>query len=263
MDTRIVVVLSLNFIIALIGTLAYSTRLVGIRTGKIAIAFAVFNVLIIVSRTAGSLQAPLLTKFSETSSTSSELINIFNSIIIVSGIASVVGALLMPTFQGAFSKAVNRFSIERSLPKLIIHSFSKTGIRYMKECIAIPVKESITSIKIKNLPRRILFLNFISVAVITAGTFAPIYAASLIPSLSRTALSLSPVVNGVATILTTIFIDPYLSIMTDDVIEGKCSEEDFRGCIIGMVGTKIVGTFFALLILIPSSYLIVFIANII
>ena len=81
MDTRIVVVLSLNFIIALIGTLAYSTRLVGIRTGKIAIAFAVFNVLIIVSRTAGSLQAPLLTKFSETSSTSSELINIFNSII--------------------------------------------------------------------------------------------------------------------------------------------------------------------------------------
>ena len=66
-----------------------------------------------------------------------------------------------------------------------------------------------------------------------------------------------------ATILTTIFIDPYLSIMTDDVIEGKCDEEDFRGCIIGMVGTKIVGTFFAILILIPSSYLIVFIANII
>ncbi|MDU5111997.1 MAG: lipid II flippase Amj family protein [Clostridium sp.] len=261
MDTQIIIVLVLNFLISIIGTLAYSVRLVGVRTGKIAVTFAVFNVLMLVSRTAVTFQVPLLTKFVESNSSSNDLLKIFNYIILVSGIASIVGAILIPTFQRMFSKAVDHFSIERSIPKLIIHSFSKTGIKYMKDSIAIPVKESVTSINFKNLPRRILFYNFISVAIITAGAFAPIYAGSLVPEFSTTCLALAPIINGTATILTSIFIDPHLSIMTDDVIDGKCSEEDFRGCIIGMVGSKIVGTFTALALFIPASYIIVFVAN--
>lgn len=262
MDIQIIIVLILNFVISLIGTLAYSTRLVGVRTGKIAVTFAVFNVLMLVSRTAVTFQSPLLTKFVASNATSDELIKNFYLIIIISGLASIVGSFLIPTFQKIFSKAVNHFSIERSIPKLIIHSFSKTGVKYMKDSIAIPVKESLTSINLKNLPKKILFYNFISVAIITAGAFAPIYAGSINYELAAVSLSLSPIINGTATILTSIFIDPYLSMMTDDVIEGKCTEEDFRGCVIGMVGTKIVGTFAALLILVPASYLIVFVANI-
>ena len=261
MDTQIIIVLVLNFIISIIGTLAYSVRLVGVRTGKIAITFAVFNVLMLVSRTAVTFQSPLLTKFVESNSSSNELVRIFNLIIVTSGIASIAGAFLIPTFQKMFSKAVNHFSTERSIPKLILHSFSKTGIRYMKDSIAIPVRESLTSINFNNLPKRILFYNFISVAIITAGAFAPIYAGSLAPNLRATCLSLSPIINGTATILTSIFIDPHLSIMTDDVVDGKCSEEDFRGCVIAMVGSKVIGTFTALALFIPASYLIAFIAN--
>lgn len=261
MNTQIIIVLVLNFVIALLGTLAYSTRLVGVRTGKIAVTFAVFNVFMLVSRTAVTFQSPLLTKFVESNTSSNDLIRIFNSIIIVSGIASIVGAFLIPTFQKMFSKAVNHFSIEKSIPKLILHSFSKTGVKYMRDSIAIPVKESVTSINFKNLPKRILVYNFISVAIITAGAFAPIYAGSIMPELRATCLSLSPIINGTATILTSIFIDPHLSIMTDDVIDGKCSEEDFRGCVIAMVGSKVIGTFAALVIFIPASYLIAFVAN--
>lgn len=261
MSTQILIVLVLNFIISIIGTLAYSTRLVGVRTGKIAVTFAVFNVLMLVSRTAVTFQSPLLTKFVESNASSDDLVRIFKLIIIITGIASIVGAFLIPTFQKMFSKAVNHFSIERSIPKLIIHSFSKTGVRYMKDSIAIPVKDSITSINFSNLPKKILFYNFISVAIITAGAFSPIYAGSISPELRATCLSLSPIINGTATILTSIFIDPHLSIMTDDVVDGKCSEEDFRGCIIGMVGSKVIGTFAALLIFIPASYLIAFVAN--
>lgn len=261
MDTQVIVVLVLNFFISIIGTLAYSVRLVGVRTGKIAVTFAVFNVLMLVSRTAVTFQSPLLTKFVESNTSSNELVIVFNYIIIVSGIASIVGAFLIPTFQQMFSKAVNHFSVERSIPKLIIHSFSKTGVRYMKDSIAIPVKESLTSINLKNLPKRILFYNFISVAIITAGAFAPIYAGSIAPELRATCLSLSPIINGTATILISIFIDPHLSIMTDDVVDGKCSEEEFRGCVVGMVGSKVVGTFTALGLFIPAAHIIAFVAN--
>jgi hypothetical protein len=60
-----------------------------------------------------------------------------------------------------------------------------------------------------------------------------------------------------------IFINPQLSVMTDDVMEGKCSEEEFRSCVVAMVGSKSLGTYASLSLLIPSSYLIVFIAKVI
>jgi hypothetical protein len=135
LSTQIIIVLILNFIIAIIGTLAYSVRLVGVRTGKIAITFAVFNILTLVSRTALTFQAPLLTKFVENSTDGSYVLNLFKLIILVSGIATIVGAFLIPTFQRLFYKAVIRFSIDKSIPKLIIHSFSKSGVHYMKDCI--------------------------------------------------------------------------------------------------------------------------------
>lgn len=263
MENRIIIILVLNFIISLIGTLAYSVRLVGVRTGKIAISFALFNILMLVSRIAISFQAPILTKLVERSDENVNLINVFNQIIIMSGVASIAGAFLIPSFQKILGKGVVAFSEERSISKLLLHSFSKSGIKYIKNSIAIPVKESITTIDYKKLPKRIITLNVIIVAVSTVGSLAPIYAGRLQPELSSTCLALSAVINGVATVLMTVITDPKLSMMTDDVIEGKCTEEDFRTCVIGMVGSKAVGTFLAVFLLIPASYIIVFVAQII
>lgn len=260
---QIIIVLILNFIISIIGTLAYSVRMVGVRTGKIAVSFAVFNVLMLVSRTAVTFQVPILTKFVENNTDMSNLINIFNLIIIVSGVATVVGAFLIPTFQRIFYRGVLHFSIDRSIPKLILHSFSKSGISYIKDCVAIPVKENITQFNLKKMPVNIIVYNLITVALLTVGSLAPIYAGNIAPDLRATCITLSSIINGVATILMSIFIDPQLSIMTDDVVEGKCTEEDFRTCVIAMVGSKTLGTFASLLLIIPSSYLIVYIAKII
>lgn len=262
MSTQIIIVLVLNFIIAIIGTLAYSVRLVGVRTGKIAITFAVFNILSLVSRTALTFQAPLLTKFVENSTGGSDVLNLFKLIIIVSGIATLVGAFLIPTFQRLFYKGVIRFSIDKSIPKLIMHSFSKAGVHYMRDCISIPVKESVTKINFKKLPLKIIIYNIIAVSILTVGALAPIYAGTIVPELRATCITLSSVINGFATILMSIFIDPQLSIMTDDVIDGKCPEEDFRSCVIAMIGSKTIGTFAALPLLIPASYIIVLVAKI-
>jgi len=181
LSTQIIIVLVLNFIIAIIGTLAYSVRLVGVRTGKIAITFAVFNILSLVSRTALTFQAPLLTKFVENSTGESDVLNLFKLIIIVSGIATLVGAFLIPTFQRLFYKGVIRFSIDKSIPKLIMHSFSKAGVHYMRDCISIPVKESVTKINFKKLPLKIIIYNIIAVAILTVGALAPIYAGTIVP----------------------------------------------------------------------------------
>lgn len=261
MNLQILLVLVFNFIISLIGTLAYSVRLVGVRTGKIAISFTVFNILSLISRMAVTFQEPLLTNYVEKNLYSDNLLHIFNLIILVSGTAAAFGAFLIPTFQNIFSKGVVVFSIERSIPRLVVGGMSKRGRASMKYCITKPHKESVTQINYKKIPRRVVAYNFAAVALVTVGALAPIYAFRIAPNLRATCVTLSSVVNGVATILMTIFIDPQMSIMTEDVMDGKCTKEDFKSCVVAMVGSKMLGTFAAAFLLIPAAYVIVFAAK--
>lgn len=257
----IIIVAVLNFIISLIGTLVYAVRIVGVRTGKIAVSAALFNALALISRTANVFQLPLLTKHVEQTKSNGNLLYEFNAILLVVLFATVVGAFMIPTFQRLFSKAVESFSIDKSFNKLIMHSFSKSGISYFKDSIAIPSKGNLSGFNVKKMPIKILVFNVITMALFTVGLFAPIYAGSIEPDLSATCITLSSVVNSIATILLTLFIDPYLSVLTDDVMAQKYSEADFRSCVIGLVGSKIIGTAMSFVLFVPAAYAIVFVAK--
>lgn len=261
MTISIVIVIILNFIIALVGTLAYAVRIVGVRTGKIAISFALFNAVALISRAANVFQLPMLTSYVENNSDSTQINILFIEIIAIITLATIIGAFLIPTFQRIFSKGVNAFCIEKSIYKIIMHSFSKSGLRHIRSCVAIPEKSTLEKIKKNKLPLRIFILNTLTVALLTAGVFSPIYAITIAPEVRATCVQLSSVVNSLATIILAIFIDPYLSILTDEVVEGKYNEIDFRGCVIGMVGSKVLGTGLSILILIPGAYAIAFIAK--
>jgi hypothetical protein len=261
MSIQILIVLLLNFIITLIGTLAYSVRLVGVKTGRVAVTFALFNILALVSRTANTLQVPLLTKYVERNPHSEQLIGLFNLIILTAVIASLLGAFMIPFFQRVFYKAVEAFSINRSVSKLLLHSFSKSGVKYIKENIRIPSKLNFSVFNFRKLPFKLMFLNTISVTLLTVGALAPIYAGSLEPELRATCITLSAILNGFAVIVLAVFIDPHLSILTDDVIDGKCSISEFNNCVAGMVITKFLGTVLSFVVLVPSAYLIVLVAR--
>lgn len=106
-------------------------------------------------------------------------------------------------------------------------------------------------------------LNVAAIALWTTGVFAALYAGYLNPALRITSSSLSAVVNGAATIPMFVFIDPQMSVMTDDVIEGKTSEPHFRRAVVWLVGSRLAGTVLAQLLLIPAAMLIVSVAEIV
>ncbi len=91
--------------------------------------------------------------------------------------------------------------------------------------------------------------------------FASLYAGYLNPELRVTSSTLSSVVNGVATIIMFVFIDPPMSVMTDDVVEGKVSEPQFRKAIVWLVGSRIAGTLLAQALLVPAALFIAFVAR--
>lgn len=130
---QIIFVKIFTVIIHLISTLSYSVRIVGIRTRKIAISFALFNIMVLISRTSNSFQAPLLAKWIENNIQNNINPGTFEIrlILLATTFATILGALLIPTFQRVLSKAVNNFSIHKSIPKLLLHGFTKSGIKQL------------------------------------------------------------------------------------------------------------------------------------
>jgi hypothetical protein len=104
-------------------------------------------------------------------------------------------------------------------------------------------------------------LNVAATALWTVGVFAALYAGVLDPSVRVTSSTLSSIVNGGATIMMAVFIDPHMSGMTDDVVEGKVSEGQFRKAIVWLVGSRMTGTVLAQLLLVPAAELIVLVAR--
>ena len=95
------------------------------------------------------------------------------------------------------------------------------------------------------------------------GVLASLYAGYLNPDFRVTASQLSAVVNGFATILLFAVIDPQLSVMTDDVVEGRMDAALFRRAIIWVSLSRLAGTVLAQAIFIPSAMAIAWVANLV
>lgn len=267
MEQRILLVFLFTVVIHLISTLAYSVRLVGINTGRIAVTLALFNVLALVSRMSNAFQAPFLAKFVEGDVPSLNESNIvYYFIFLLSGavVGTLLGGILTPTFQRVLGKLVQRFNVDKSVLKLIYHSFTQFGIQQFKDNIAIPSKRNIDHVKdFKSLPRKRIIANSFVVALLTVGSFAALYAASIAPELRLTSSSLAPLITGIATVALVVFIDPYFSMLTDDIINGKNSIVNFHKVVVWLVISRFIGTLLAILIFIPCAYFIIWLAGLI
>jgi hypothetical protein len=265
MDRGLLLLFALTFIIHLIGTLAYSVRISGTRTRRIAISLSLFNILILISRTSNSFQAPLLAKRVEQNiaigSTGGAVAD-FRWLLVSATLASVVGAFCIPTFQRLFARYVEAFARYRSVPRILTRVLSPSGSARFRESIRAPAWKNISNAhRGAHIPWKVVLLNTVAMAIWTVGVFSALYAAYLRPELRVTSSQLSAVINGVATILMFMFIDPYLSLLTDEVVEGKVSDPYFRRSIVWLTGSRIAGTIMAQLLLIPAALWIVTVAE--
>lgn len=265
MDFELAVLCALTFVIHLIGALAYAVRIAGVRTRRIAVSFALFNVLVLVSRASNSFQGPFLGKRIEESLTGpagAQLLSDFRWLLASATLAAVVGALAVPTFQRIFSRAVEHFQVHRSVPRLLMHGFAKGGLSYIRDAVTLPAPAHLGEFRrAAAVPVRVIVLNVLAQALLTVGVFASLYAGYLDPQFRVTSVSLASVINGAATILLFVFIDPHLSIMTDDVMDGRTSEATFRRAVVWLAASRVAGTLLAQALLVPGALLIAAIAR--
>jgi hypothetical protein len=266
MDANLAIICGLTFVIHLIGTLAYAARIAGVRTGHIATALTLFNLLILISRTSNSFQAPFLAKRIETnlSVSTSSLLSDFQWILGSAALATALGALLIPTAQRAFSRAVAILQARRSLFRLLLHGIHPRRLLMARRYIVFPAIANLRCLTTRGgLSWGFLGLNAFAVALWTVGVFAALYAGALEPAFRVTCSNLSSIINGVATIIMFLLLDPQLSLLTDDVARQRVGHGTFRAAVASLVGARLAGVVLAQFLLLPSALLIAYVARLI
>jgi hypothetical protein len=165
-------------------------------------------------------------------------------------------------FQRLLSRWVESFGQNRSPLWMFRRALSPAALAHVREAAVLPAWGNVANAqKGTRIPWGVVALNTIAMAVWSVGVFSALYAGYLQPELRVTASQLSAVVNGVATILMFIIIDPYLSLMTDDVAAGKVDEPHFRRSIVWLTGSRLAGTVLAQALLVPGAIWIAAVAD--
>ncbi|MXO73775.1 DUF2837 family protein [Altererythrobacter aerius] len=189
------------------------------------------------------------------------LLGDFRIVLASAAAAVLVGIVLVPTGQRLFARAIGHFQRHRSTGKLILRSATPAGLRTVREEVSLPARGHLAALaKPRGVSWGVLLANVLAQGLLTVGVVASLYAGYLAPEFRVTASQLSAVINGLATILLFALIDPQLSVMTDDVVEGRIEESLFRRTIVWISFSRLAGTILAQAVLLPAAILIAWIA---
>ena len=265
MDIELILICALTAVINLIGALAYAARIAGVRTRRIALSFALFNILLLVSRTSNGFLGPFLAKRIETALASGggdALLFDLRMVLFSAAGAVLLGILMVPTGQRLFAAAITFFQANRSTTKLLLRSVTPAGLHTIRDSVALPSAETLRSLR---KPRRVswsvLAANAVAQGLLAVGVLASLYAGYLVPEFRVTASQMSAIVNGFATILLFALIDPQISALTDDVVDGAVSEPVVRRAMIWVSLSRLVGTLLAQALLVPAAVVIAYAAG--
>ena len=264
--SKIIIIASFLLLITMIETLAYSTRISGVRVRLIATAISLFSTLVVVARLSTTIQQPLTAKLIADAPALNKLSFIEEQYRILIGVTSIgvlVGIILFPTFIQIFSKAIIQLSHERgSVVTLFLKFFNLDGIKKIVSCFRLPKFTYLKGITYRTIPKRLFVMNVIVSAIFTTGVLSSIYASILVPEdYSQAALMSSGIINGIATILLTVFIDPKASVLADRVMKKQVDYIYLKSYSLTMVSSKFFGTIVAQFLFLPAAYYVAWFAN--
>lgn len=235
-------------------------RLAGIRTKHVATSLSFVNASLLVSRLSNMFQAPFLGGMVDTAILRGSvdlLANNFRFIILAAFVGNLIALLLAPTSVYVFTKAIQRFQVRPSVPMLILSLLKPSNFIALIKSFKLPRLSSLKELSLKGIPKTFLVLNVFVGSIYAIGVLASMMAGALVPEYRVTAVQLSAIVNGIATILFTLMVDPGAAHITDQVAQGKRPEKDIRTVVFYLLAGRVVGTLIlSQLLFLPSAHYI-------
>ncbi len=254
-----------TFAIHLFESLALSMRYAGVQTKQVASSISFVNVSFLLARLSNMFQAPLLGLMVDAAirqQTQPDLVHSFRFFLLAAFLGNVLGVFLTPTMAQVFQKGILYFQQQGSIPKTVFRLFSyKTWWKIFK-LFRFPVPPAYLWSAFKRLPKGFLIFNFFLVAIYAVGVLSSLLAGAFVPELRSTAIQLSGIVNGIATILLTVFVDPQSAHITDAAVHGKRNKEDVVAMVSFLLLGRLVATLIlAQLLLVPAAGYIKFVTE--
>ncbi len=246
-------------------------------TRRLATAFSLFQIISLLASTANLIQAPLLSSVVEKTINTGlkhasgpllesplyhhqlTLLGMEIRMVIFSAtLGTVLGVLLTPAFNYIFTRVIFLFEEAGSIPRLVIILLSPRLLvktlrkrpRYLGTLRAsLPQRP-------QNIPLTFFIAHTIVIGIWTTGVLSALYAGALLPEYRSTASLLSGVVNGVATILSAMIVDPTAAMITDQALRGIRDQRDIRQMVYYLCLTRVLGTILAQVFFLPAAHLI-------
>jgi hypothetical protein len=175
-------------------------------------------------------------------------------VIFASTIGTAIGVLFIPTFLTIFEAGVRKLEVTGSVPSLVVEALNVNNIKRIVKSATTPSKTMLRRLRYREIPKRFLLLNIFVTGIYTIGVLAANYSALLVPEQHRlAAVASSGMINGIATIMLTLFIDPKSAIITDQALRGKRPYGDVKALVILLISTKLVGTVLGQVLFLPSA----------
>ncbi|MBY0344064.1 MAG: lipid II flippase Amj family protein, partial [Sphingomonadales bacterium] len=224
-----------------------------------------FNILLLVSRTSNGFLGPFLAKRIETALANGggdALIWELRLVLFSAAAAVAAGIVLVPTGQRLFAAAITFFQANRSTTRLLLRSVTPAGLSTIRDSVTLPSADTLRSLKRpRGVSWSVLAANAAAQGLLAVGVLASLYAGYLVPEFRVTASQMTAIVNGFATILLFALIDPQISALTDDVVDGSVSEATFRRAMIWVSLSRLAGTLLAQAMLVPAAVVIAWAAG--
>lgn len=252
----LIIVFVLTMIIHTAETLSYSVRFAGVKLNKIAVALSLTGIIVLVSRTANLIQAPLTAKFVDHAKgdPTVDVLWYFRMVLLAASTGTIVAIALFPTFVHIFTRIIARLEVAGSIPRLL-SSVTLGQLKNTKHYIKKPFFK-FSQFRYLGIPKKFILMNVVVTAFYTVGVISSLYAAHLLPQFSTTASQASGIINGVATILLTIFIDPQLGLIMDKATHDEETKNQLGKVYTLLMVSRFFGTLLAQVILVPAAYFI-------
>lgn len=270
------VAIAINVVIQAIQIGAYAARLAGVRTGRVATSISLFNLFVTASRLATLVYTLMLGPLADHAGNAvkyaapgqvpaiQHTFELQLRLIILAGtVGTALGALLLPMFTYMYVRGVRSFERTRSLPHSLVRLFKPRVMWEILRHVRLPSWHELSSFSPRRIPKRLLVFNIVVTGIYAIGVVAAYYASVLSPSVARTAIGTSGLINGIGTVAFTFFVDPTSSIIVDEAVKGERPHEDVKAMVFYLALTAIIGWLLSQLILWPSAEVIKVVAHLV
>ncbi|WP_426451583.1 lipid II flippase family protein [Paenibacillus sp. S-38] len=254
MSLQMIIVTLLTMAIHASDTVSFSVRLAGIRVGKLAVALSLNSIVALVARTSNLLQAPLTGNMVDSAKAGGgeALLANLQTILVGATLGTLLAILLSPTIVSGGMMFLRRLDTAGS----IFSAFRGFLPELRQVRFRMPNLGMLRSLGAGGVPVKLLLLNMFITGAYTVGVLSAQYASFLVPENSTMAASSVGLINGIAIILLTVFIDPKVALLSDKVNTGRTPAAEITKVFGLLMLSRLAGTLLAQVLLFPASYLI-------